>query len=372
MVDRLKRTLHDVDAWLIRHRWTRIGRRAVGGFMEHEALHNAGSMAYFSILSVFQLLVLGVVVMSLFLGEGEARRFVIEQLQAGTPLETDTIAAVIDGVIASRGGIGLVSGAFLLWGALGLFSALNQGIARAFVSARPRGFVQDKLIGLALMALTGLLGVGSIAIGIVTGILQQAASDVVARVPGGGTALWLFGFVTPIVLIFFAFLAVYRIVPNRPVTLGEVWPGAVVATVLWTILRFGFTWYTTNVANYESAFGPISAAISLLVFLYFASVIVLLGAEVARASVIDSREPLPQPAFADAPPVAPAAPRGPATPTSVTPTSVTPTSAGPARVAPSEPVRAVDRRALPAWAMTIGATVAAAVVRWLSGRGRRT
>ena len=63
--------------------------------------------------------------------------------------------------------------------------------------------------------------------------------------------------------------------------------GAVVAAVLWTILRFGFTWYATSIANYDSAFGPLSTGITLLVFLYFASVIVLLGAEFARASALE-------------------------------------------------------------------------------------
>ncbi len=349
MVDRLKRMVHDVDAWLIRHRWTRLTRTAVSGFLQHEALSNAGSMAYFSILSVFQLLVLGVVLLSLLLGEGEARAFVIDQLRAGTPLDTETIAAVIDGVIASRGGIGLVSGAFLLWGALGLFSALSQGISRAFVSSGRRGFLQDKLVGLALMALTGLLGIASIAIGIVTGILQGATADVLDRVPGGSAAIGVIGFVTPIVLIFLAFLATYRLVPNRPVSIDEVWPGAVVATVLWTLLRFGFTWYTTDVANYESAFGPISAAMSLLVFLYFASVIVLLGAEVARAGVLDDEARLPDPVFTQRPPPALAS----AVAVDVTRAEVE------------------HERAVPAWALAIGGAAAAALVRWLSGRVRR-
>jgi membrane protein len=345
MVDRLKRIVHDADAWLIRHRWTRIGRRAVAGFLQHESLQNAGSMAYFSILSVFQLLVLGVVAMSFFLGEGAARDFVIEQVQAASPMEPDTIEAVIDGVIESRGGIGLVSGAFLLWGALGVFSALNRGIASAFVSAERRGFLQDKLIGLAVMAITGLLGVASIVIGIVTGILQRAADDVLARIPGGELAVWLIGFLTPIILIFAAFLAIYRLVPNRPLSLRAVWPGAVVATLLWTILRMGFTWYTTNVANYESAFGPISAAISLLVFLYFASVIVLLGAEVARATVLDDPDRRPRPTFADD--VQPPAP--PEAQPDITP--------------PRE-----ERVRLPGWAMAVGGAAAAALVRWLSRR----
>ena len=105
--------------------------------------------------------------------------------------------------------------------------------------------------------------------------------------PGGSLALDLLSLLVPILLIFGVFLAVYRITPNRPVTLREVWPGAVVATILWTLLRIGFTYYATHVAKYDSAFGPISAGISLLVFLYFASVIVLLGAEVARANVLE-------------------------------------------------------------------------------------
>ena len=53
MLDRVKRLARRADAWLLRHRWTRIGRRAVLGFLQHEALQNAGSMAYFSILSIF-------------------------------------------------------------------------------------------------------------------------------------------------------------------------------------------------------------------------------------------------------------------------------------------------------------------------------
>jgi membrane protein len=289
MIEQLKRLATGVDAWLLRHRWTRVLRQAVLGFLRHEALQNAGSMAYFSILSVFQLLVLGVVVLSYFVGEGEAREFIIDQIRAGSPLDTNTIGSILDAIIESRGGISLFGLIFLLWGALGVFSAVSQGVSRAFVVATPRPFWRDKLVGLLLMVVTGLLGVGSIVIGVVTGIVQSAAGDMVAGIPGGYLALGSIGFALPLVLIFVSFLVLYRMVPNRPVTLREVWPGAVAATLLWTVLRIGFTYYATNVANYDTAFGPISAAISLLVFLYFASVIVLLGAEVARANVLEDQ-----------------------------------------------------------------------------------
>ena len=287
MVNRAKRLIGTVDRWSLRHRTARVTRRAVAGFLAHEALQYAGSMAYFAVLSIFQLLVLGIVVGSFLLGEGEARDFVIEQVQAGTPLDAETIASVIDSAIESRGGITIVSFGFLLWAGLGIFSALTNGIGRVFENAPRRSFVTDKLIGLLLLALTGGLATASLVIGIVTGVIQAVASDVLAGIPGGGTAVWLIGLVAPIILIFLAFWVIYRVVPNRPLGWRGVLPGAIAATVLWTVLRVGFTYYATHVANYGSAFGPLSTGITLLVFLYFASVIVLLGAEIARASALD-------------------------------------------------------------------------------------
>jgi len=261
--------------------------------MAHEALQFAGSMAYFGVLSIFQLLVLGVVIGSYVLGEEAARQFVVDQVAAGSPIDPELIGGVIDAVTESRGSMTIIGVAFLLWSALGIFSALSGGIGRAFDNAPPRPFLKDKLIGLILMGVTGALAVGSLVIGLVTGIIQEVATDLVATLPGGSTAIWLIGLLVPILLIFLAFWVIYRIVPNRPVTWGEVLPGAVVAALLWTVLRVGFTYYATNIANYDSAFGPLSTGITLLVFLYFASVIVLLGAEFARASALeDEREPI--------------------------------------------------------------------------------
>lgn len=287
-MNRIKGLLGELDAWSLRHRIARVSRRAIAGLLAHEALQYAGSMAYFGLLSLFQLLVLGVVVASLILGEGEARRFVVEQVQAGSPLDGETVGGVIDAVIESRGGMTIFSIAFLLWGALGLFSAMSTGIARVFETAPPRGFVRDKLIGLLLMGLTGALAAASLAIGIVTGVIQEAASGVLRDNPGGAAAVSFIGLVVPIVLIFVAFWFIYGVVPNRRMSWAEVLPGAIVATALWTVLRYGFTFYATNIANYGSAFGPISTGITLLVFIYFASIVVLVGAEFARANALDA------------------------------------------------------------------------------------
>ena len=341
MIDRGKRLTGALDDWSRRHRLARITRRAVSGFLQHEALQHAGSMAYFGVLSIFQLLVLGVVIGSYVLGEGEARRYVVDAVAAGSPLDPELIGGVIDAVIESRGGMTIISFAFLAWGALGLFSALSSGISKAFENAPPRPFLLDKLVGLLLMLLTGLLAAASLVIGLVTGVLQRTAADVLGGIPGGGTAVWLIGAIVPILLIFIAFWVIYRVVPNRPMSWGEVLPGAIVAALLWTVLRVGFTYYATNIANYESAFGPISTGITLLVFLYFASVIVLLGAEFARASALED----------EIGPLAVANPR-----------------LLPVPVDPQPPSPMPPRRGLPRWAMLAGGALIGLVVGRLSKR----
>jgi membrane protein len=59
----------------------------------------------------------------------------------------------------------------------------------------------------------------------------------------------------------------------------RVLPGAIMATLLWFPATMFFGWYVTNYATYTVVYGPLSAAIALLVWLYIVSVLVLLGAE---------------------------------------------------------------------------------------------
>ena len=292
MVERWKRFLEAADAWAAQRPVTRIARRALAGFALHDGADVASSMAYFAILSIFQVVVLGVIAFSLIVGEGEARRLVIGRLESALPLEPGTVTAIAESIIDARGGATIVSVLILAWGAVGFFGALSTGVGRAFATTTRRPFWQDKLIGLLLLGGSGLLVLGSIGIGLAEGIATRVAS----RIPGGGRGgealVGLAGVVLPILLVLVALLVIYRVVPNRAVTFRQVLPGAIVAALLFTTLRAGFTWYATDVARYESFFGPISTVISLLVFLHLASMVVLLGAEIARANVLEDDEAL--------------------------------------------------------------------------------
>lgn len=279
-----------VDGWLQRYRLTRVARTSVMGLLDHDGLNYAGSMAYFSILSFVNVLLLGAVLLAALIGEGEARTIILTWFANNTPINPDLIEEMIDAAIASRGSITLVGIIFLLWGALGFFGAVSRGINRAFSDGKPLFILREKLLGILLILFSGGLILASVAVGLVTSYLQNAARDIVDRFQGGDVAVALIGSVVPFLLVFVAYLVLYRVVPSQKVTFGDVWPGAFVAAVLWTLLRVGYTIYVTQIAHFEDLFGPLAAIITLIVFIYFASVVLLVGAEVARANLIEARE----------------------------------------------------------------------------------
>ena len=299
----MRRRLRDwadaFEVWLDEHRSTRVARGAVVGFIAHDVLQYAGAMAYFAVLSMVNLFILGVVALTFVVGAGTARQFVIDRVVQTLPLAGSDVARLIDRAIEARGSVTIIGLVLLVWSALGVFGALAGGISRVFTGTPRRPFWKERLIGLALLGATGVVAIASVALGFVTQLVEDALS---ARVtlPGVGPLFATLGVLVSAALIFFSFLIVYRVVPTRPLPMRHAIPGALVATVLWTVLRIGFVFYATRVAKYDTVFGPIGTAISLLVFLYFSSVVLLLGAEVSRASAqeIDpDRRPAEEPAL---------------------------------------------------------------------------
>jgi membrane protein len=59
----------------------------------------------------------------------------------------------------------------------------------------------------------------------------------------------------------------------------RVWPGAILATILWLIATVGFAWYVAHLANYNIFYGSLGAVVILLIWLYLLACIILLGCE---------------------------------------------------------------------------------------------
>jgi membrane protein len=74
-------------------------------------------------------------------------------------------------------------------------------------------------------------------------------------------------------------VVLYFLGPSRPQRWRFVWPGAMVATLLWLASTLGFGWYVRNIASYNVLYGSVGAAIALLVWMYVLAAVALIGCE---------------------------------------------------------------------------------------------
>ena len=81
-------------------------------------------------------------------------------------------------------------------------------------------------------------------------------------------------------LLLFAAMILYRVVPNLALPWHRVAVGAIVFTVGWLVATWGFAFYLGSIASYGATYGTLAGAVVLLVWLYITALILLVGAEV--------------------------------------------------------------------------------------------
>jgi membrane protein len=276
-----------VGRWMQRYRPVRLARAMVTGFVQTDGMLYAAAIAYFALLSLFQLAVLGIMLLSFILGEAPARLLVINQLVEFTPMEIEEAIDITRAVMAAHAGIGYLAIPLLIFGGVGLFFALQRGVSRAFHTTRRANILREQLINLGLMALVGVLLVASLLIGVVVGVLQIAIEFI--ALPGEWFLVQGIGLVVPFSLSFVALLLIYRFIPSGRVSVRVVWVASLLGAAALTVLQGLLALYATRVADYADVFGPIGTAVVLVLFMFASSVIVLLGASLAHAKMVDER-----------------------------------------------------------------------------------
>ncbi len=88
--------------------------------------------------------------------------------------------------------------------------------------------------------------------------------------------------------------ALYRWGPDRhPRKFRYIWPGAILASLLWLVAGAVFSIYVENFGNYQATFGSVSAAVALLLWLYNSAQILVLGAAFNAELEFTSKEGTP-------------------------------------------------------------------------------
>jgi len=78
------------------------------------------------------------------------------------------------------------------------------------------------------------------------------------------------------------FALIYWYVPAQRISWRTSWVAATIMAVSYEVLKWGFGWYVTSVADYGSAYGNLATVVVLLFWIYYASVGFVLSGEVAQ------------------------------------------------------------------------------------------
>ena len=227
----------------------------------------AAGIAYYAFVSVIPLMLLAMVVASIIGGEALADRVVgmlSQQLSSsGQEVVTQTLTDP-----AGRGAASVVGILALTWSGMKLFRGLDIAFDAVYTDE-----VETSLLEQIRDALVVIIGIAlAIALVVAVGV---ALSILPLRIP----FVNVLGTLVLIVVLTIAFLPIYYVLPPVEVSFREVLPGAVVAAVGWVILQVGFRIYASNAGRY-AAYGVIGAVLLFVTWLYFASIVVLLGAAV--------------------------------------------------------------------------------------------
>lgn len=228
----------------------------------------AAGIAYYAFFSIIPLLLLVLAIGSLVGGQAFADRIVG---LIGSQLSSQG-RTVIEGALTNpsgRGGASLVGVVGLLWGALKVFRALDVSFDQVYLVDGDASIVRQVLHGIVVLAFGGLAAVVMVGTGAVIQLAGQFG------IPGGSALGWV---VLGLGLLV-AFLPIFYVMPPVDVAVREVLPGAIFAIAGWFLLQAGFQVYAANAGSYQ-AYGLIGAVLLFLTWLYFASVIVLLGAAI--------------------------------------------------------------------------------------------
>ena len=72
----------------------------------------------------------------------------------------------------------------------------------------------------------------------------------------------------------------YKFAPNKDFPFKEVWIGALIATVLWQLVSFGFSIYISNFGNFNATYGSLGGLIILMLWFFLTGLILVIGAEI--------------------------------------------------------------------------------------------
>jgi len=266
-----------------------ILKSSVKDFMEDECMTMAAALSYYTIFSLPPLLLLIVMLVGVFMDPQQVQEALQGQMgqvlgqSSGEEIKTIITKAQETKQPDSGRPLAAILGiAALVFGATGAFGQLQAALNRAWeVQPDPeaggfKNFIMKRVLSFGMILGVAFLLLVSLALSAAI----SAFGDMLGRMmPGiGEWVLHAINLVISLVIFTLLFGAMFKILPDAKVAWRDVWVGALFTTVLFVAGKFAIGFYIGQ-SNPGEVFGAAGSLAILLLWIYYASLILLLGAE---------------------------------------------------------------------------------------------
>ena len=174
------------------------------------------------------------------------------------------------------GGVGVVG---LIWTSTWVFSSLRTALNIVFQAETRRSILRGKGIDLLMILLAGtfLLMTMLLTSG-VTIVQGYRFSPFLNMMP---IVRFVLKYVIPFFFTFWMCFLIYKIIPNKKIRISTALQAALFTSLLWEASKQLFGWYVLHLGRFSILYGSLSTVAIFFIWMYYSSVILLLGGEVA-------------------------------------------------------------------------------------------
>ncbi len=249
----------------------------------------AGGIAFNILIAVIPFLLLFATSLSYLLNQSQqaATDEVVDLVSRFLPPTTsEPVIKVVTSIIAARGTVGLYAAIGFIWFSTRLFGSMRSILNAIFDIEVDRGIIDGKVYDVKVTVVSSLLFVAYtalsayIALATTRGIAVLSAVGLREDVMGG--VEYTFGRIIAFIFIAALFFGLYKYLPYKKMRWQTAFVACAFTGVMFEIAKTGFAYYATSFKPGSLYTGTIAALVVVVIWVYYASMVFILGGEVAQ------------------------------------------------------------------------------------------
>jgi membrane protein len=263
-----------------------IAKETLQGWSDHRGLRLGASLAYYTVFAMAPLFLIVLAIAGFVFGDEAANRQLFGQIAGLVGKEGgEAIQAMVAGANRPHAGMWATAIAVvtLFIGAAGVFVELQDALntiwqVRQKAGNSIRHFIKARLLSFAMVVAMGFLLLVSLIISAGLAALGKFLSGIL---PAEEIFWQIANFIISLGIIAAVFAAMFKYLPDVRIPWRDVWLGALVAAILFDLGKFALGLYLGR-SSFNSIYGAAGSLVIILLWVYYSSQTLFLGAEFTR------------------------------------------------------------------------------------------